>query len=60
MRKSMQALEIYTSDNGFICIKQESAFVEESIIIIHPDQLEVLIKWLRDEVINPNGENTDG
>lgn len=60
MKKEMQNLIVYTNNLGFVCVEQENMYQDPSIIIIHPDQIELLIKWLKDELTNPSLENSNG
>ena len=60
MKKEMQNLVVYTDKLGFVCIEQENMYQDPSCIIIHPDQIELLINWLRDELKSPNVEKSNG
>ena len=45
--------EVYGSSRGFVCIKVYSVVTgarEDSIVCIHPDQIPMLNKWIREVV----------
>lgn len=48
------ALEVYLSDPGFICIKQEnddfhrSPDEADAVIVLQPDQVPTVIAWLQE------------
>lgn len=41
----MREIEIY-EDDGNIIIRQPMLYEEDQIIIVHPDQVDVVIEWL--------------
>jgi hypothetical protein len=44
----MLQVKVYIGDNGNICISQgDFGNTEPSIIAIHPEQVDLLIKWLQ-------------
>lgn len=47
-KKQMEQVEIYTSKEGYIVLSQPNFGDDDSKIIIHPDQVGILIKWLQD------------
>ncbi len=48
----MKALqfEVGTTENGDLYIIQESQCKNDDMVIINPEQLPLLIKWLNDEI----------
>jgi|JI81BgreenRNA_FD_contig_121_50589_length_1051_multi_2_in_0_out_0_1 hypothetical protein len=40
------AIEVYVSDKGYVCIKQLGA-LEESIVALEPSQVPTVIRWLQ-------------
>jgi hypothetical protein len=47
VEKRLEAISVYTNEE-FICIKQPVECDEAHIIIISPEQIDVVIKWLRE------------
>lgn len=37
--------KVYVGDNGYVCIQQDTRGETETIIL-HPEQVSVLVKWL--------------
>ena len=49
MDRAMDAIEVYCSEAGMVVIKQDSAMIQDtSYVSIHPDQIETVIRWLRE------------
>lgn len=49
MARKMWPIEVKVDDQGFIRISQDvSAFEEEAFILLHPDQVDLLIQWVND------------
>lgn len=49
MERKMWPVEVGLDDQGFICISQDVGPLEEDpCIVLHPDQVELLIQWLND------------
>jgi hypothetical protein len=49
MAKEMLQVRIFISERGNVCIAQDNDEDQrEELIIIHPDQLDILIKWLNE------------
>lgn len=48
MKRIMQQIEVSVNDQGFVCLSQDDNVSEDSTIWIHPDQIELVVKWLRD------------
>lgn len=48
MGKAMQEIEVYVAESGNICIKREIPMEDDYIIDVHPDQVPILIQWLRE------------
>lgn len=46
--KEMQQLSVYVSDGGNICVAQKNGLEEDSVIAFHPDQAEILIRWIQE------------
>lgn len=45
--------KVYSGGNGDVCISQQVDCDDDNVIIIHPEQIDLLIKWLnetRDEL----------
>lgn len=42
-----EGAEVYVSDAGYICIKQESGLGNEDLIHFHPDEIPELIRYLQ-------------
>jgi hypothetical protein len=52
--------EVYASDSGFVCIKQENSLEEESTVAFHPDEIDELVTHLekiKKEAIEIRAEN---
>lgn len=47
MQKEMSNVSVLTS-NGNIYISQSHNYMEEDTIILHPDQVELLIQWIKE------------
>ena len=48
MQKRMEPLSVATTGNGQILIEQTSYGEDDARILIDPDQLPLLIKWLQE------------
>ena len=48
VEREMQQLKVYVSENGYICLQQECFGTDDSIISVHPDQVDLLLKWLKE------------
>lgn len=49
MERKMWPIKVEADSQGFIRISQEiGTFEDEDTIIIHPDQVDLLIKWIDD------------
>lgn len=48
MEKEMYWVKIYISDSNNIVISQPSDVGDESCVLIHPDQVDTVIKWLQE------------
>lgn len=47
MERESQGFKVYADNQGLVCISQnDSAQQDEIYISIHPDQVDLLIKWL--------------
>lgn len=47
MEKEMPNLKVTTA-NGNIYISQANNYLEEDTIVLHPDQAELLIQWIKE------------
>jgi|GEM_PF-4931467 hypothetical protein len=52
MEKRMTQVKVYISDDNYICIEQDNFGNDDSIIAIHPEQVELLVKWLNEAKSN--------
>lgn len=48
MEKEMQSVKVYTSDSEHIVISQTNESGVENLIVIHPDQVDAITKWLKE------------
>lgn len=49
MERMMWDLAVKVESSGYICITQkEDCMANDSRILLHPDQVDLLIKWLND------------
>lgn len=48
MKKRLEALEVETGKDGEIRLVQQQGIDELDTVIIHVDQVDILIQWLRD------------
>jgi hypothetical protein len=48
MHRKMEELGVATTSEGFIDITQPAGHQEDSVIRVHPDQVELLTKWLEE------------
>lgn len=46
--REMQQIKVYVSDESYICISQDHFGGDDSVIVIHPEQIDLLIKWLKE------------
>ena len=46
MKKQMMAVEVRTTTEGTIEIAQDGGIQDEQYVIIYPDQVDALIRWL--------------
>ncbi|NTU41683.1 MAG: hypothetical protein HGA78_01245 [Nitrospirales bacterium] len=47
--KEMLQVRVFITERGNVCIAQDNDEEQrEELIIIHPDQLDILIKWLNE------------
>lgn len=48
--------KVYQTEKGYICISQDDpGQLEEDVVILHPEQVDLLIKWVlevKDEINN--------
>lgn len=43
-----ETIEVFISDDGFICLKQESSISEvPSIVKVHPSDVPRIVEWLQ-------------
>jgi hypothetical protein len=48
MRKVMQQIEVSVNDDGEICIVQPGYGNDDAVVMISPDQVDVLTQWLKE------------
>lgn len=49
MEKKMLPVEVKKTEQGYICISQDlGAFEEEPYILLHPEQIDLLVKWINE------------
>ncbi|HPQ42948.1 MAG TPA: hypothetical protein PKZ42_01880 [Syntrophales bacterium] len=48
MKKEMTEICVETDDEGRISITQPATFEDGDTILIYPDQVDILIKWLQE------------
>jgi len=46
--KEMWQVKVYAGQEGHICISQPDFGSDDHIIFIHPEQTDLLIKWLQE------------
>ena len=54
MNRTLRArneIEVYTSDKGFVCIREDDPSEGERIIILEPEQVPTIIGWLQECLI---------
>ncbi len=44
----MYPVKVYTTTSNLVAISQETFGIGESVIVINPAQVDLLIKWLQD------------
>jgi len=50
MARKMESIKIETTKNGMISISQDDLYSDtDIIIIISPDQVDILCQWLKEE-----------
>lgn len=47
MEKTLQEISVYTNEN-YICIKQPTMNEDDAIVAVNPEQIDILIKWLKE------------
>lgn len=54
----MESFEIYESETGCVVISQDCHGQDPNLIILHPDQIPILIDWLHEfyEILDSKGE----
>jgi hypothetical protein len=45
--QSQERTEVYVSDSGYCCIKQDTAISDPVIVAISPDQVDALCRFLK-------------
>jgi hypothetical protein len=48
MEKEMLSAKVYVSDAGYVCIEQGNGYDDPVSVAVHPEQVPLLIKWLRE------------
>ncbi len=60
MERESQQFKVYADDQGMICISQyDSGNQDDIYVAIHPDQVDLLIKWVT-EIRNQIGQSPKG
>ena len=49
---SRDAVAVYVSEKGYVCIKQENLHEDDSIIMLQPDQVPTIMTWLDDAMVD--------
>jgi hypothetical protein len=48
MAKKMEEVEAYVGEDGSVVLKQPNPTKEDSIIILNPLQIDIVVEWLRE------------
>ena len=49
MERIMWPIKVDVENRGFICISQDCDSLDENaFVLLHPDQVDILIEWLKD------------
>lgn len=49
MERRTWPFEVKATEEGYICISQDAgSFDDDDVILLHPEQVDLLIKWLND------------
>ena len=48
MEKRMEEVTVSVSDSDHVCIKVDDYGAGEQVITFHPDQVDLLIQWLKE------------
>lgn len=48
MKKRMYWLEVYETEGGDIAISQMAEYDEPQVVLLHPEQVDLLIGWLKE------------
>lgn len=49
MNKEMLPVKVEKTEEGCICISQDfGAYEEEHSILLHPEQIDLLVKWINE------------
>lgn len=46
MKMEMLPIEVYVSDSGFVCLKQNGYPDEDDVVCIHPAQVDTVVEWM--------------
>jgi hypothetical protein len=57
MHRSTERITVTTTANGIIAIAQGEAEDTDQIVHVSPDQVEVLVEWLREACQEPRPES---
>jgi len=62
MKYEMKQVEVYCSDEGFVCIKQDLGDHRDhdQVVVLAPEQIDTLVEWLKrtkEEAMVERGEN---
>ena len=54
MKRKMRNIAVFMNENGNLAVVQDNGMDDDEEVEVHPDQVDVLIKWLcevRDELL---------
>ena len=46
--REMQQVQVYVTKNGDVAIRQTSLYDDDDVVLIHPDQITTLCRWLEE------------
>lgn len=46
MERKLEEIGVHLGEHGHVVLRQEP--FQEDVILLHPDQIEVVIKWMRE------------
>jgi hypothetical protein len=55
--EGVPAIEVYISDKGYVCLKQENPFGDESdVVVMLPVHVPLIVKWLQEAATQVENE----